>query len=151
MEVILLKDIKRLGDAGAIKRVADGYARNYLIPRGLAIPATEGARRQVAQQAASAERQNVVEQKGAQDQAGKIDGAMLVFKSKAGEGGRLYGSVTNADIADELSKLAGAKVDKRKVQLAEPIKELGKTKVQVKLHGSVQATVTVTVEEEDGS
>lgn len=149
MEVILLKDVKRVGEVGEVKRVSDGYARNYLIPRGLAVPATEGARKQAEQQkAANARREDVVKA-DAQDSAGDLDGVKIAFTVKAGETGRLYGSITNGDIAEKLSEKTGVKVDKRKVLLDEPLKELGTSKVQIKLYTDVMATVHVTVLAED--
>jgi len=149
MEVVLLKEVKRLGKRGDVKRVADGYARNYLIPRGLAIPATAAARNLVAEEAAVVERQGLDEKALAEDQAAKLEKIQLVFKAKAGESGRLYGSITNAHIAERLSEKAGAEIDKRKVALEEPIKETGKTKVEIKLHPEVKVTIIVTVEAED--
>ena len=149
MEVILLQDIKRLGKAGDIKRVADGYARNYLIPRGLAMIATEGARKQAAERVAASARRDALEKTQAEAQAAEIGNVELLFKAKTGESGRLYGSITNADIAEQLGQEIGVEVDKRKVLLDEPIKEIGKSKVEVKLHPGVSITVTVLVEPED--
>ena len=150
MEVVLLQDIKRLGKVGDIKRVADGYARNYLIPRGLAVIATEGARKQAAERAAANVRRDAVEKVEAEAKAAEIGNVELLFKAKTGESGHLYGSVTSADIAEQLGQEIGAEVDKRKVLLDEPIKEIGKSKVEVKLHSDVAITVTVIVEPEDG-
>lgn len=148
MEVVLLKDVRRLGSAGEVRRVADGYARNYLIPRGLAVPATEAVRKRVEEQAAARARREAAEKAVVQQVAADLQNVELVFQAKAGEGGRLYGSVTSADIAAKLSEQLGQPVDKRKVLLEEPIKELGKTRVQVRLHSDVQITVTVLVESE---
>ena len=148
MEVVLLKDVKRLGTAGEIKRVADGYARNYLIRRGLAVPATEGARRQVTQRVAQAALLDADEETRARAQANKLGNVELVFTAKAGETGKLYGSVTNADIADRLAEKIGSKIDKRKVLLAEPIKIIGSSQVDVKLHTNVTVSVSVIVEAE---
>jgi large subunit ribosomal protein L9 len=148
MEVILLKDVKRLGKAGEVKRVADGYARNYLIPRGLAAVATEGARKQVVAQAEGAARHEAAARAEAEARAAHLQHVELVFAVKAGESGRLYGSITSADIAEKLAEQIHAEVDKRKVLLGEPIKELGKFKVDVKLHSDVKITITVIVEPE---
>jgi large subunit ribosomal protein L9 len=151
MEVVLLKEVKRLGKPGDVKRVADGYARNYLIPRGLAVLATETARHRVFEEAQVVERQESSEKADAEAQAAKVDKAQLVFKAKVGESGRLYGSITNAQIAQQLSEQVGIEIDKRKVALDEPIKEVGKTKVEIKLHPEVRATITVIVQDEVAS
>lgn len=148
MEVLLLKDVRRLGKAGEIKKVADGYARNYLFPRGLAVMATEAARKELEEQMAAKERRAALEKARAEKRAQDLQNLVLTFKARAGESGRLYGSITNADIAARLSEIIGAEVDKRKVLLQEPIKEAGKSKVDVKLHNNVTITVTVVVEPE---
>ncbi len=149
MDVILLKDVKRLGKAGEVKRVADGYARNYLIPRGLAVYATEAALKRLEEQAAAAVRREEKEKTVAETQVANIGKIELVFKAKAGESGRLYGSITSADIAEQLSQKLGMEIDKRKVLLEEPIKKVGKTKVNVKLHSDIQVTVPVTVQPDE--
>ncbi|MBC7235529.1 MAG: 50S ribosomal protein L9 [Chloroflexi bacterium] len=149
MQVVLLKDVKRLGRTGEIREVADGYARNYLIPRGLAAPATPSARRQAAEAAAAEDRRERHEQEQAAAQAERLHNIELVFKARAGESGRLYGSITKADIAERLSEQTGIQVDRRKVMLEEPLKELGKSKVQVQLHPDISTTVTVIIEPEE--
>ena len=146
MQVVLLKDIKRLGNTGELREVADGYARNYLIPRGLAAAATAAARQQAAEQVAVQARQERAEQEHAAQQAAKMENIELVFAAKAGESGRLYGSITKADIAEQLSEKIGAEVDRRKIILDEPIKELGTSTVEVHLHSAVSTTITVIVE-----
>ena len=148
MEVILLKDVRRLGRAGDVKTVAEGYGRNYLIPRGLAELATKAARQRVTQQAAALKHREAEQEAEAQAQAEQLGTIELVFKVKAGESGRLYGSVTNADIAARLGQKLGQDVDKRKVQLVEPIKELGALNVDVRLYSGVTTTVSVRVEQE---
>lgn len=149
MRIVLLKDVKRLGAMGEVRSVADGYARNYLIPRGLAVPATDAALQQVKAKAAAQRREASQEKEQAQTVAERLEGAELMFQAKAGETGRLYGSITNADIAERLTALAGEPVDKRKIVLPEPIKDLGKTYVEVKLHGDVVVRVTVIVASEE--
>jgi large subunit ribosomal protein L9 len=149
MEVILLKEVKRLGKPGDVKRVADGYALNYLIPRGLAVVATDVARKRIAEQAAAAARQEEDEKTAAQKQANDLGKVELLFKAKVGESGRLYGSITSGDIAEQLSQKIGLEIDKRKVLLDEPLKEAGKAKVDVKLHSDVKITVTVIIESEE--
>lgn len=147
MEVILLKDIKRLGQAGQIKTVAEGYGRNYLIPRGLAMLATDAARKRAAQQATTSRRRETKGRAEAEAQADQLENVELTFTVRAGETGRLYGSVTNADIAEKLGQKLGQDVDKRKVQLEEPIKRLGDWDVDVKLYSGVSTTVKVHVEQ----
>jgi large subunit ribosomal protein L9 len=149
MEVILLRDVKRLGSAGEIKRVADGFARNYLLPRGLAVIATEGARKEAEARAAAERRREETAKASAQRRAEDLGHVELLFKARAGETGRLYGSVTSADIAKQLAEKIGAEVDRRKVQLAEPIKEVGTSSVDVKLHSDVTISVTVKVEADE--
>ena len=146
MLVVLLKDVKRLGTAGEVRSVADGYARNYLIPRGLAVPATDAALEQVKAEAATMRRRASQEQDQAKTLRSGSTALRLCFQAKAGETGRLYGSITNGDVAERLAEIAGEPVDKRKIQLEEPIKDLGSSDVQVKLHGDVVAHVTVIVE-----
>ena len=146
MEVLLLKDIKRLGKAGETKKVADGYARNYLIPRGLAVLATAGAiRRTEVQKAIEEQRQERIRTDGSA-LAERLAEISLTFKVKASEKGRLYGSVTAADIAAELEKQTGHPIDKRKVELEEPIHLLGTHKVPVRLLPSMVPEITVVVE-----
>jgi large subunit ribosomal protein L9 len=149
MEVILLKDVRRLGSAGEIKRVADGFARNYLLPRGLAVMATEGARKEIEAHAAVEQRREEAAKAVAQRRAENLGHIELIFKARAGETGRLYGSVTNADIAKQLAEKIGFEVDRRKVQLEEPIKEVGASTVDVKLHSDVTISVTVKVEADE--
>lgn len=148
MQVLLLKDIKGLGKAGEVRTVADGYARNYLIPRGLAVAATEGAvRRTEVQKAIEAEREERV-RSDSSALAERLAEMTLTFRVKAGEKGRLYGSVTSADIAEEIERLTGHAVDKRKVELEEPIRLLGTHKVALRLLPGVDCELNVTVEQE---
>ncbi len=154
MEVLLLKDIKRLGRAGQIRSVSDGYARNYLIPRGLAVLATTGAiRRTEVQKAIEEEREERVRTDSAA-LAERLAEMTLTFRVKASDKGRLYGSVTTADIAAEIEKETGHPIDKRKVQLDEPIRLLGSHKVPIRVLSGVIPEITVLVEqlpEEEGS
>ncbi len=148
MQVILVKDIKGLGKAGEVKKVSDGYARNYLLPRGLAHVATEGALRDYAAKVDERKRQAERERAEAQTRASQLQGIELEFKARVGEHDRLYGSITSADIAEQLSARLGEPVDRRKVMLPEPIRELGKSSVQVRLHPDVTITVTIIVKAE---
>jgi large subunit ribosomal protein L9 len=153
VQVLLLKDIKRLGKAGQIKKVTDGYARNYLIPRGLAVLATPGAiRRTEVQQAIEEQREDRV-RTDSSALAERLSETVLTFKVMASDKGRLYGSVTTADIAAQIEEQTGQPVDKRKVQLDEPIRLLGSHQVPVRLLPGVTTEVTVVVEqvtEEEG-
>lgn len=149
MEVILLKEIKRLGKPGETKRVAGGYARNYLIPRGLAVPATAAARRREAERAAAQARRQANEKVVTKARVLDLQTVELVFKVKAGESGRLYGSITPADIADGLAERIGEEVDRRKVLLEGPIKEIGTSEVEVRLYPEATIRVTVIVEPEE--
>lgn len=146
MKMILLQDVKNLGKKGAVVDVADGYARNFLLPRKLAEAATDGHLRLIdkekADQAARAQR----EQEKAQQLAEQLAEKAVPVKVKVGEGGRLFGSVTAADVATALSKQAGTAIDKRKVQLNDPIKKLGTYTVSVKLHPKVSAKIQVDVQ-----
>ena len=148
IQVILLKDIKRLGKAGDVKRVANGYARNYLIPRGLADAATEQAMKQAREQLAAESRRTKTEVTSAESLAEIVDKLSFTFRVNAGDTGTLYGSITNADIAARLEKEIGQAFDKRKILLEQPIKELGTYTVEVKLMSNVTPTVTVVVEQE---
>ncbi len=148
MEVILLKEVKRLGQAGDIKKVADGYARNYLIPRGLAAPASDNVRQTLVERTEAKLRHEAHDKAAAEAQAASLQHIVLEFTAKAGNSGRLYGSITSADIADKLSQVVGEEIDKRKVMLEDPIKEAGQTKVDVKLHSDVKITVRVVVKGE---
>ena len=148
MQVLLLKDIKRLGRAGEVAVVSDGYARNYLIPRGLAVLATPGViRRTEVQEAINAEREERV-RSDSTALAERLSRVALTFKVKAGEKGRLYGSVTSADIAAEIERQTGHAVDKRKVELEEPIRLLGTHRVSLRLVPGVTSEVTVEVEQD---
>lgn len=148
MNVLLKKDVEGLGHAGDIKKVADGYARNYLIPRGLAVPADKGVSKQVEQLKAAAERRHQREQQAATALAEQLSSLTLTFKARAADSDRLFGSITAADIALALEQATGREVDKRLVQLEHPIRQLGTHKVPVRLMAGVVPEVTVVVERE---
>jgi large subunit ribosomal protein L9 len=148
MQVILIKDVSRLGKAGEVKNVADGYARNYLLARGLAVVATESALKEFAAREAEQRRQSERERAVAHAHAQELGDIELEFTAKVGESERLYGSITSADIARALEARVGEPVDRRRVLLPEPIRELGRHKVQVRLHPDVTITVTVIVKPE---
>ena len=146
---MLQEDVKGLGVTGDVKDVADGYARNYLIPRRLAAPATAGALKDVeAQRAAAAKRQAQVEAE-ARALAERLAGMTLTLKARVGSQERLYGSITAADIATALGRELGGTFDRRKLVLEEPIRELGAHTVPVHLAHDVSATLTVNVEPEE--
>ena len=149
MEVLLLKDVDQLGEAGEIKRVANGYARNFLIPRGLAVIATPGAVKQVEMQLESEARREAKELDEAQALAQALEGLSVTFQARAGESDRLYGSITNANIADALSEQAEQEVDRRKIEMEEPLKELGTHAITIRLAPGAEAKVTVVIEREE--
>ena len=145
MEVILLKDVENLGDKGRLANVAKGYARNYLIPRGMAEPATPGKiaefqRRE--EERKSREARMAVQ---AEEYTATLNKTVITLGAKAGEGDRLFGSVTTADIADAIKDARGFTVDKRKVLLDEPIKEIGTFMVDVEVAEGFVATVKIIV------
>lgn len=145
MKLVLRDDVENLGHKGDVVDVADGYARNYLVPRGLAMKATRG----VVAQAEAMRRNRAAREsrdiESAQAQANAISGIRLEIPARAGEGGKLFGSVTASDIADAIQTLKGIEVDRRKIGLDEPVKEIGEVEVVVKLHAGVVATLTVAV------
>ncbi|MCJ8013027.1 50S ribosomal protein L9 [Paenibacillus sp. KQZ6P-2] len=147
MKVIFLKDVKGQGKKGQIKEVSEGYAGNFLLPRGLARPATDGNMKTLENQNAAEQRRKEQEKEEAQQLGKKMEGMMVQLKAKAGEGGRLFGAITSKQIAEALAEL-GVKIDKRKIELEEPIRHLGVTQMTVKLHPEVKATLKVQVTEE---
>ncbi|MCS7039130.1 MAG: 50S ribosomal protein L9 [Anaerolineae bacterium] len=149
MEVLLLKPVPGLGEAGAICKVKPGYARNYLIPRGLALPATEGLRKQATQIKEAAERRRQRELTAARSLAERIRATTLTFKARAGEGGRLYGSVTAAMIAERLSQAVGEEIDRRRLRLEHSLRELGEHEVTIHLATGVDAVFKVVIEAEE--
>ena len=149
MEVLLLKDVEDFGEAGEIKKVADGYARNYLVPRGLAVRATPGAIKQAEKERQAAARRQAKELTEAQALAQALDGVSVSFQARAGESDRLYGSITNVNIAEALEEKIGQEVDRRKIEMEEPLKELGTHAITVRLAPGAEAKVTVVIEREE--
>jgi large subunit ribosomal protein L9 len=149
MQVLLVQDVDRLGRAGEVKRVADGYARNYLFPQGMAVKATPGARKKAEQELQAAAKREAKTLSEAQALAQVLDGLSVSFQARAGEGDRLYGSITNVNIAEALSEQIGQEVDRRKIDLEEPIKELGTHAVTIRLAPEAEAKVTVVIEREE--
>jgi len=144
MEVILRDHVENLGRRGDVVKVADGYARNYLLPRKLALPATEANRKVVDRQRKIADAREAEERSGAEAIAARLTALEIVLSRRVGEQEHLYGSVTSADIAEVLAA-KGFEIDKRKINLAEPLKQLGEFTVPVKLHRDVVAQLTVKV------
>lgn len=144
MKVILIQDVKALGKKGDIKEVAEGYARNFLIPRGLVVEASGGHLKEHQSQEKRQEAKVAKALTAAENLAKKIDGLNLEVVAKVGEGGRLFGSVTSADVAKAL-KEKGFDIDKRKIELGEAIKSLGTYSVRVKLHPNVDSHVELVV------
>jgi large subunit ribosomal protein L9 len=148
MEVILREDIERLGSRGQVVKVADGYARNFLLPKRLAVAATDANRKIVEQERQAHLRREAKQKSEAEDLSKLINGVTVTIAQKAGENDQLFGSVTAKDVADALA-LKNFTIDRRKVQLEEPIKQLGEFKVPVRLHKEVTAEVTVQVVKEE--
>ncbi|HEX4628169.1 MAG TPA: 50S ribosomal protein L9 [Gemmatimonadales bacterium] len=147
MEIILREDVQHLGKAGEVVKVKDGYARNYLLPKGLAYPATEVNKKKIAYEAERIAKQRALEKGAAETEATRVAAVELSFAVKVGEEDKLYGSVTASDIQRKLEEL-GIHVDKRKVDLPEPIRELGDFRVGIKLHPDVRPEIRVTVVKE---
>jgi large subunit ribosomal protein L9 len=147
MKVMLLKDVYKLGRAGDIKKVANGYGRNYLIPMGLATLATKGALKQAERIRTNASEQRAILNKEMGVVAEKLNGIKLTFASRAGETGKLYGSVTNQMIADALNEMLGIEISKREID-AEPIRNLGEHKVTVRLTMDLTPEVDILVHRE---
>lgn len=148
MKVIFLKDVKGKGKKGEIKNVADGYAHNFLLKNNLAKEADQAAISQLAGQKKKEEKEAEKELQEAQELKAKLENLTIELKAKSGEGGRLFGSITTKQVATELEKKHGIKVDKRKMELEDAIRALGYTNVPVKLHHDVTATLKVHVTEE---
>jgi large subunit ribosomal protein L9 len=144
MEVILKEDVANLGHRGDVVKVADGYGRNFLLPRKLALQATQANKAVIEQMKAAAARRSATEKVQAEELSLQLQSVALSFTRKSGENGQLFGSVTSADIAGELAA-KGFDVDRRKIQLSEPLKSLGDFTVAVKLHREVTAHIKVQV------
>ncbi len=147
MKVILLKDIKGTGKKGDIKEVSDGYARNFLFPKKLAVAANNTAVKELNEKNKSQEIKAQKEYEAAVELGKKMEEMNVVIYSKAGDGGRLFGSITSKDIAEQLKKQHSIEVDKRKISLDEPIRVLGSRFVEIKIHQKVTTKVRVDVKE----
>lgn len=146
MRVILKQDVRDLGSKGSLVSVADGYARNFLFPRGLAMPATDGNLKQRQQKLSVQTTKTERLLDTAQGLAERLDGLSITVRARTGDGGKLFGSVTSQDVADGIEAVTGLNVDRRKVELPETIKAVGSYRVMLRLHPKVQTTVEVKVE-----
>jgi large subunit ribosomal protein L9 len=149
MEVILREHVENLGQRGDIVKVAEGYARNYLLPRKLALAVTDSNKRQIERERKIAEAREAEERTRAEAVASRLANVEVSISRRVGENDTLYGSVTAADIAQALEK-QGFEIDKRRVQLAEPLKQLGEVTVPIKIHRDVTAQVKVAVTKDVG-
>lgn len=145
MKVLLLQDVEHLGKAGEIKDVSGGFGRNYLLPKGFAVLATKSQVKQAEERLAAQRRKAEAARKEAQALAARLAELTLTFTVKVGEQDRLYGSVTNADIAAKLHEVAGIEIDRRKIGLEDPIKRTGEYEVPVELMSGVSSTLKVVV------
>lgn len=150
MEVILKEDVNNLGHRGDVVKVADGYGRNYLLPKKLAMQATAANKAVIEQMKASAVRKSAKEKAEAEALVSQMNNVALVFERKVGDNDHLFGSVTSADIAAQL-EAKGFNIDRRKVQLDEALKQVGEFHIPVKLHREVTAHVSVTVKAEEAA
>jgi large subunit ribosomal protein L9 len=149
MRIVLRDDVDNLGKKGEVVDVADGYARNYLVPRGLALKASAGSQKQADAMVRNRAARDRREHENAEAVAAQFSGRTISIKARAGGEGRLFGSVTASDIAEAVQSQTGAEIDRRKLALDEPLKELGGVDVQIRLHPDVVATVHVEVEAAD--
>ena len=145
MKIVLRADVENLGHKGDLLEVADGYARNYLVPRGLALKASKGIVKQAEAMRRSRDARDARDRAGAEEIATRLAGAKIEVKARAGEGGKLFGSVTSSDLTDAVLAQTGVELDRRKIELAEPLKELGAAEVAVRLHPDVSTALQVEV------
>ncbi len=148
MKIVLRQDVPKVGESGTIQTVSNGYARNYLIPQGMAVVATDGEIKVATHNLAVKERKVLRQEEVLRSLAEKIDGQRLVFTARSGEQGRLYGSITSSDIATALSKQISEEIDRRKVVLDDALRTVGEHKVAVHLVGKLRPQVTVVIEAE---
>jgi large subunit ribosomal protein L9 len=145
MRLVLVQEVSGLGAPGDVVTVKDGYGRNYLVPQGLAIVATKGEERQVRQIRRAREAREIRDLDQAKEVAGELAALNVRLDARAGDSGRLFGSVTAADIADAVRKAGGPKLDRRRIELGGPVKTIGKHTVAVRLHPEVNASIDVNV------
>ena len=145
MKLILTQEVTGLGTPGDVVEVKDGYGRNYLVPRGFAVAWTKGGEKQVETIRKARSSREIKSLEEAQQVRAALEGTKVTLPARAGANGRLFGAITTADVADAVAKVGGPKVDRRKVELPQPIKSLGDYTVLVRLHPDVQARVPVSV------
>lgn len=148
MKVILKQDVKGLGKKDSMVEASDGYARNYLLPRGLAVEGSSTNVNEMNQKKESERTRKERELKAARELAGKLKETTVVIKTKAGENGKLFGSITSKDISDKLKSNFKLEVDKKKINMPDSLKSLGTTEVEIKLYPEVSAKLTVKIEQE---
>jgi large subunit ribosomal protein L9 len=148
MKVVLLENIPGKGRAGEIKEVSTGFARNFLLPRGLALVATPSIIKETEARLEKERREETIDRDRLAELAQQIEGKEIHFKARAGAGDRLFGSVTAADIAEELSQVTGSVIDKKKVDIEKPLRQAGSHEVTVRLAGDIKPQITVVIEEE---
>jgi large subunit ribosomal protein L9 len=145
MKIILTQDVPKLGSSGTVQEVAPGYARNYLIPQGMAVIATKGSIKQVEERQAADARRIAKQEEELRGLSDRLQGMRVQIEARVGEQGRLFGSVTAADIAEKLAAQMGEEIDRRKIDLEEPIRTVGEHSVTIRLVGRLQPTVNVVV------
>jgi large subunit ribosomal protein L9 len=145
MKVILIEDVKKLGSKGQILEVSDGYARNYLIPHGLAQEATKTKLKEVQEKNLREEKKKTSEKESAQALKNKLHDQKVFIKGKAGTGDRLFGAVTAKEIAETLQTQFGVEIDKKKIEIGEPIKHLGQHRVKIKIYPNLQAEIILVI------
>lgn len=150
MRVVLLQDVPRLGKAGEVKDVADGYGRNFLLPKGLAEFASPSLLKRAEEQRQAEARRQLLADAELASLAQSLEGVQVAVKAKVGAQGRLYGAVTTGDIADELHRVTGQDIDKKKIELEEPIHQLGEYEVVLRLSKELMPRIRVVIEEEKG-
>jgi large subunit ribosomal protein L9 len=148
MKIVMRQDVPKVGEAGTIQTVSNGYARNYLIPKGLAVVATDGELKVATHNIAVKERKITRQEDQVRSLADKIDGQRLVFTARAGDQGRLYGSITATDVATSLAQKIGEDIDRRRVVLDDPLRTLGEHSVTLHLVGRLRPQITVVIEAE---
>ena len=150
MRVVLLQDVPRLGSVGEVRDVASGYARNFLLPRGLAEVATPAVMKRVEEIRKAEEKRQTLLEADMMSLAQTLEGVEITLKAKVGAQERLYGAITSGDIAEELGRATGHDIDKRKIELEEPIRQLGEYEVLVRLSRDIAPTIKVVVAEDQG-
>ncbi|MFO7772906.1 MAG: 50S ribosomal protein L9 [Dehalococcoidia bacterium] len=148
MKVVLLENIPGKGRAGEIKEVSKGFARNFLLPQGLALVATPAIIKETEARLEKERREEVLDRDKLVELAQQVEGKEIHFKARASAGDRLFGSVTAADIAEQLSQVTGAVIDKKKIDIEKPLRQAGSHEVTVRLAGDIKPQVTVVIEEE---